>query len=251
MMGRTSPRIAAAAHRTRTLRCCGPARPDSASSAWRGAGGAYSGMERQLASRTRRSSPTAGRWSNWANYYTPARSCCDLVSVTNSGAVRGALDERPRRGHLVRGEAHARDRRRFLGVARRRHVHAGAAVEFDSIALAAADQFRQRAAFVAGREVDERDLDGAVGLGEFQRARELKLRPAARVLADQERANDLVDFACRAFVGRAGGVADEAVVGLDANDHGVAFENRALAAMERAAASARGAGTTSGGRRRW
>ena len=50
--------------------------------------------------------------------------------------------------------------------------------------------------------------------------------------AFQERPDGALDGALGAFAARSGGVADKAVIGLDANEHGVAFEDGALAAVK-------------------
>ena len=140
----------------------------------------------------------------------------------------------PQRGpHLVRGEAKRRDRRRLLGVAFGRHVHAGAAVELDAVAHPAADQFRQRAAFEPRREVDQCDFDGAIRFGELEIAFKVEVGPAAGIFAHEERRDRLANVAGGALMGGPGGIAGQAVVGPDADDHGVALEDRALAAVER------------------
>ena len=49
---------------------------------------------------------------------------------------------------------------------------------------------------------------------------------------DEERRDGLLDGVLHALAARSGGVPDQAVIGRDADDHGVAFEDGALAAEE-------------------
>src|SRR5204862_5182645 len=49
--------------------------------------------------------------------------------------------------HFVCAESHCGDRGGFFGETGWRHVHAGAAIEFDAVALASADDFGERGAF--------------------------------------------------------------------------------------------------------
>src|SRR2546423_1285883 len=70
--------------------------------------------------------------------------------------------------HLVGSETHLRDCSRFVGVTLRRHVHSGAAVELDAIALAPAYKIRHRRAFKFRRKIDQRNFDGVVRLLRLQ-----------------------------------------------------------------------------------
>ena len=146
---------------------------------------------------------------------------------------------RARRGaHFVGAEAQVGDGGGFGGVGLRRHVHAGAAVEADAVADAAAEQFGNgNAAGLAGQIV-EGDLHGAVDLGEFEiGAGALEEEHAEGVgvgedAAFEEWRDGVADGAVHGLAARSRGVADQAVIGLHADEHGVALEHRSLAAVK-------------------
>src|SRR2546430_2418142 len=76
--------------------------------------------------------------------------------------------------HFVGAEPHRGDSRGFLSEAARRHVHASATVELDSIAFASANNLRQRNSFEAGGKIGEGDFDGAVGSRSEEHTSELQ-----------------------------------------------------------------------------
>ena len=108
------------------------------------------------------------------------------------------------RAHLVGREAQGLNRRRLLGVAVVRHVHAGRAVALDALSLPPAQQLRHRRAFKLGGQVDHGNLDGVVGLDDLGVPGEVEARPSRGIAALQEGSNDIADLSRGPFVGRPG-----------------------------------------------
>ena len=145
------------------------------------------------------------------------------------------------RPHLVGAETQLGDSRGFGGVGLGRHVHAGAAVEADVVADPPADQFGNRHAVRLAGQVVERDFDAAIDLGQFRvGAGPFQKLHAQRVGIGQravleERSDHLFDGLLRQLAARPGRVAHQPVVRLHADEHGVALQDGAFAAVKRQA----------------
>src|SRR6185369_10331315 len=127
----------------------------------------------------------------------------------------------------------------FGGVGFGRHVHAGAAVEADVVADSAADQLGDWDAVRFAEQVVERNLGTAVdfgqlqvGTGSFQELHAEGVGVGEGTVLE-EGGDRLLNDLLGVFAAGSGGVAYQAVVSLHADEHGVALEDGALAAVER------------------
>jgi hypothetical protein len=81
-------------------------------------------------------------------------------------------------------------------------------------------------------EVEEGDFHRVIGLGELDAPLEAEGLPLEGVASDEELGDRPLDLQRGALVGRARRPAAEALVGLDADEHGVALQDRPLAVVE-------------------
>ena len=140
--------------------------------------------------------------------------------------------------HFVGAKSQIRDGGGFFGVLLGRHVHAGAAIQTDAVAHAATDSFGKWHAHGFGHQVIQRDFHRAINFREIRiLAGAIEKLDAQGIgigegTAREKWRDGVLDDCVRTLTARAGCITCETVIGVDADQHGVAFQDRALSAVE-------------------
>ncbi len=143
------------------------------------------------------------------------------------------------RPHLVAAKSLRGNGGGFLRIADRRHIHTGAAIEANAIADASADHLGKRHSARFRNQIVERDFNGGISLGEIgPLSRPIQKRNAqgvgiGQIVAFQIRCDGLLNGALGVLTGGAGSITHQAVVRSYADQHGIALQDGAVAAVER------------------